>query len=76
MITDRIGQQDVVLQINHNHYLKKTNTPRKNVSSRDNVFIKKFLHFGDSPVFLWIRGCCHGYFDHFCDLWISLVDLV
>ena len=23
MITDRIGQQDVVLQINHNHYLKK-----------------------------------------------------
>ena len=40
MITDRIGQQDVVLQINHNHYLKKTNTPRKNVSSRDNVFIK------------------------------------
>ena len=25
---------------------------------------------------LWISGCCYGYFDHFCDYWISWVDLL
>ena len=27
------------------------------------------------PVFLWKNGCCYGYRDHFCDWWLSWVDL-
>ena len=37
------------------------------VFSGDSVFCLKFLYFRNPPVFLWIRGCCYGYFDHFCD---------
>ena len=55
---------------------EKTNAPRTNISSGDNVFCLKFLHFGSSSGFLWISGCYYGYYDHFCDWWISWVDLV
>ena len=37
MITDRIGQQEVLLPINGNHFNKKK-TPRTNIFSGDNVF--------------------------------------
>ena len=57
-------------------FQKKTNTPRTNISSGDNVFCLKFLHFGNSLGFLWTSGCYYGHYDHFCDLWISWVDLV
>ena len=78
MITDRIGQQEVLLGINHNHFYfpPKKNTPRTIISSGDNVFCSTFLHFVNSLVFLWISGCCYGYCDNFCDWWTSGVDLV
>ena len=38
MITDRIGQEEVLLPYNHNHFnFEKKNTPRKNISNGDNV---------------------------------------
>ena len=49
---------------------EKTNTPRTNISSKNNVFSYLFLHFGNCLVFLWIDGCCYGYCDQFCDWWI------
>ena len=81
MITDRIGRQEIVLPINHKHFnfrknRKNRKTPRTNISSGENVFCSKFLYFGNSPVFLWIIGCCYGHCDHFCDWWISWVDFV
>ena len=79
MITDRIGQQEVLLAINHNHfYFPLGNTPRTTIiiSSGDNAFCLTFLHFVNSLVFLWISGCCYGYCDNFCDWWTSGVDLV
>ena len=54
MITDRIRHHKVLLPINHNHYnfeKKKPNTSRTNISARDNVYNKKFLHLGNSLVF-------------------------
>ena len=75
MITDRIGQQEVLLAINHNHfYFPLGNTPRTIISSGDNAFCLTFLHFVNSLVFLWISGCCYGYCDNFCDWWTSGVD--
>ena len=49
---------------------EKTNTPRTNISSGDNILSSIFLHFGNCLVFLWISGCCYGYCDQFCDWWI------
>ena len=44
-------------RVNYNHFnFEKTNTPRTNISGGNNVFCLKFLHFGNSPVFLWISG--------------------
>ena len=39
MITNRIGRQEVLLPINHSHFLisEQTNTPRTNISSGNNV---------------------------------------
>ena len=54
---------------------KKTNTPRTNISSGDNVLSWIFLHFGNCLVFLCISGCCYGYCDQFCDWWIQLSGL-
>ena len=38
--------------------------------------VKKIPPFGNSPVFLWISGCCYGYFDYICNWWVGWVDLV
>ena len=54
---------------------EKTNTCRTNISSGDNAFCLKFRHFGNAIIFLWINSRCYGYCDHFCDWWISRVDL-
>ena len=54
MMTDRIRHHKVLLPINHNHYnfeKKNPNTSRTNISARDNVYNKKFLHLGNSLVF-------------------------
>ena len=36
----------------------------------------KILPFWKFPSFPWISGCCYGSFVHFCDWWISWVNLV
>ena len=77
MITDRIGWQEVLLPINHNHYnvkkkKQKQNTSRTNISNGDNVLGKKFLHSGNFPFFSERSSCCWGYCDQFCDWWIWL----
>ena len=55
---------------------EKTNTPRTNIFSGDNVLSWIFLHFGNCLVFLCICGCCYGYCDQFCDWWIQLSGLI
>ena len=70
---NRIGQSCSQLIITISISEKK-NTPKTNISRGDNVFCYKFLHYGNSPVFLRVSGCYYGYFDHFCDWWISQVD--
>ena len=54
LTTDRIGQHEVLLPINHNRYnFRKKN--RKHLAQASPVEtmskVKKFLHFGNSPVF-------------------------
>ena len=71
MITDRIDDKKSCYQLIITISIsEKTNTPRTNLSSADNVFSLIFLHFGNCLVFLWINGCCHGCCDQLCDRWI------
>ena len=58
LTTDRIGQHEVLLPINHNRYnfQIKTKPFKTSISDRDYVSSKKFLYFGNFPVFFseWV----------------------
>ena len=65
MITNRIGQQEVLLPINHNHCnFQKQQIHSGQISLVETTStVKKFLHFGNSSIFSWISGCCYAYCD-------------
>ena len=68
MITYRIGRHEVPLPINHNLYNFRKSQCIYHIHLRWKQCLKlKILHFGNSPFFIWISGCCYGYCDRFCD---------
>ena len=68
MITYRIGRHEVPLPINHNLYNFRKSQCIYHIHLRWKQCLKlKILHFGNSPFFSWISGCCYGYCDRFCD---------
>ena len=84
MITDRIGQYEVLLPINHNHYQfsRKQCIPsfflKKNFQHQ--ILAESLFRVTNSSIlenhqFGRVSGCCYGYCDKLCDWWIELSAL-
>ena len=74
-ITDKIGQHEVLLPINHNHYNFRKKGKQINLGQTSPVgTMSKVKKFGNFLVFFFLRvsGCCYGYCDQLCDWWIKL----
>ena len=64
MITERIGQQEVLLPTNHNCFNFRKQQIHLGLISPVTTMskVKKILHLGNSSIFFRISSCCYGYF--------------